>query len=82
MAERHEEITLIQELERLLDRRPFRSFSIIMESGKRYEVTGRHQVAIGQNVVVLLGPNSPSVHLRRNSISSLEESQPHEGDVG
>jgi hypothetical protein len=81
MAERHEEITLIDELDRLLDRQPFRPFSIIMESGKHYEVTGRRQVAIGRHVVILLGNDSPSVHLRSNSISSLEDSHPADGAI-
>lgn len=71
-----EEITLINELHYLLDRRPFHPFTIVMESGERYGVTGMHQVAIGKSVVILLGPDSPSIHLRSNSISSLEDPHP------
>ena len=76
MAERPEEISIINELERLLDRRPFMPFTIVIDSGNRYEVTGRHDVAIGRSVLVLLGPNSPSIHLRTNSISALEDPHP------
>jgi hypothetical protein len=71
-----EDISIIGELHDLLDRRPFLPFTIVMSSGQRYEVTGLHQVAIGQTVVVLLRPGENSIHLRSNQISSLEAPEP------
>jgi len=67
-----EDISIIGELHSLLDRKPFQRFVIVMSSGERYEVTGHHQVAVGQSVVVLLRPGENSIHLRANQITSLE----------
>ena len=71
-----EEITILSELDYLLDQRPFKPFAIVMSSGQRYEITGKHQVAIGKNVVVLIPPESTSIHLRSSQISSIEEREP------
>lgn len=67
-----EEISIITELHRVLDLRPFQPFFIVMNSGERYEVTGSHQVAVGRNVIVVLRPGQNSLYLRINQISSLE----------
>ncbi|HZL35658.1 MAG TPA: hypothetical protein VFC78_10140 [Tepidisphaeraceae bacterium] len=71
-----EEISILGELAYLLDQRPFHPFVIVMSSGERYEVTGKHQVAIGESVVVLIPPRSNSIHLRSTQISSIEEREP------
>ena len=71
-----EEISIVGELHRVLEIRPFRPFVIVMNSGERYEVSGMHQVAIGKNVIVLLRPNENSIYLRINQISSLEIPEP------
>lgn len=68
-----EHLSLIDEVHRLLDQRPFRPFTITMDSGERFVVTGRHQMAIGRTVAVSLGQNSPSVHMRIDAMSSVEE---------
>jgi hypothetical protein len=67
-----EEISIISELHRVLERRPFLPFTIVMSSGERYDVNGLHQVAVGQNVVILLRPGENSIYMRANQISSLE----------
>jgi hypothetical protein len=71
-----EEPSVISDLHRMLDRKPFVSFFIVMSSGARFEVTGQHQVAVGQHVVILLRPRENSIHLRANQISSLEAPEP------
>ena len=65
--------SVIASLEDFLDRRPFTPFVIVMNSGERYTVTGRHQVAVGKNVLVVIPPNSASIHLRFQGVSSVEE---------
>jgi hypothetical protein len=72
MAESREDITITDEIERALDRRPFVPFSIVAASRDRYEVTGHHQVAVGRQVIVILPPNSTSIYLRTNQVVAVE----------
>ena len=37
-----EEIGIVGELHGILERRPFQPFTIVMDSGQRYPVTGLH----------------------------------------
>ena len=71
-----EEISIVGELHRVLELRPFRPFVIVMNSGDRYEVTGMHQVAIGRSVIVLMREGENSMFLRISQISSLEMPEP------
>lgn len=73
-----EELSIVDDVKGLLDRRPFTPFTIVMGSGMRYEVTERHQVAVGQSVMVILPPQSTSIYLRVNQISSVEVMEPAE----
>ena len=75
-----EDISVISELHALLDRRPFRPFTIVLENGDRYVVNGRNQVAVGRTVVILIGPDSPSIHMNLHSIIALEDPQPAAGN--
>ena len=71
-----EDITLTDEIEKALDRRPFQSFRIVTASGDRYEVTGKHQVAVGKQVVIILPPDSTSIYLRSNQLVAVELAAP------
>lgn len=71
-----EEISIVGELHRVLELRPFKPFVIVMNSGDRYEVTGLHQVAIGRSVIVLMREGHNSMFLRISQISSLEMPEP------
>ena len=71
-----EDISITGGIEKALDRRPFQPFSLVVSSGDRYEVTGRHQVALGQQVVIILPPDSTSVYLRTNQIVAVELAAP------
>ena len=71
-----EDISITEEIEKALDRRPFQPFSIVVTSGDRYEVTGRHQVAVGKQVVIVLPPDSTSIYLRTNQVVAVELAAP------
>jgi len=71
-----EDISIAEEIEKALDRRPFQPFSIVATSGDRYEVTGRHQVAVGKQVVIILPPDSTSIYLRTNQVVAVELAAP------
>ena len=71
-----EDISITDEIEKALDGRPFQPFSIIVASGDRYEVTGRHQVAVAKQVVIILPPDSTSVYLRANQMVAAEVAAP------
>jgi hypothetical protein len=71
-----ENISITEEIEKALDRRPFQPFVIVMSSGERHEVTGRHQAAVGQAVIVIVPPDQSSIYLRTNQIVSLELAAP------
>jgi hypothetical protein len=67
-----EQIDLRSEILTLLDAQPFVNFRIIMTSGDRYEITERHQVAVGTSAIVVYPPKSTHSWLRLNQISSVD----------
>jgi hypothetical protein len=71
-----EDIDIVGEIEKALDRQPFLPFAIVATSGDRYEVSGRHQVAVGRQVVIILPPDSTSVYLRTNQLVAVELAAP------
>ena len=71
-----EEISIIDELKQLIARTPFQSYVITLSSGERYEITERHQVAVGTSVVIVLPPNHTSIYLRANQITSVQVLEP------
>ena len=71
-----EDISLTDEIEKALDRRPFQAFTIVTASGDRYEVTGKHQVAVAKQVVIILPPDSTSIYLRTNQLVAVELAAP------
>jgi hypothetical protein len=70
MAE-SEEISIIDEIERLSQAEAFRPFSIIMTSGTRYDIGEGHAVALGSSVITIASPNGTQQLLRQNQISEL-----------
>jgi hypothetical protein len=42
-----ETTNIVADIKKLLDRKPFIPFSIILNTGERYEVVGPHRLAIG-----------------------------------
>ncbi len=71
-----EDIAITDEIEKALDRQPFQPFSIVVASGDRYEVTGRHQVAVAKQVVIILPPDSTSIYVRANQLVAVEIAAP------
>ena len=71
-----EEIDIVSEIEKALDRQPFQPFALVATSGDRYEVTGRHQVAVGRAVVIILPPDSTSIYLRTSQLVAVEIAAP------
>lgn len=68
-----EEISLKDELDRLVAQHPFVPFAIVMASGQRYEIGLRDAVSVGRSVVSVL-PDSGGLHLLRQSqISEISE---------
>ena len=67
-----EEIDIVGEIGKALERRPFQPFVIVATSGDRYEVTGLHQVALGRQVVIILPPDQTSIYLRANQLVAVE----------
>ena len=68
-----EEITIEDEIKKLLERKPFVPFYISLTSGERYEVTERHQLAIGSgSTVALIHPREGITILRKNQIVAVD----------
>ena len=71
-----ENIDIVGEIEKALDRQPFQPFVIVVSSGDRYEVSGRHQVAAGKAVVIVLPPDSTSIYLRTTQLVAMDLAAP------
>ena len=71
-----EDLRFDSELNDLLDRDPFVPFTIVVASGDRYKVTGPRQVAMGENVIVIVPPKSTHVFFRKNQIVGVEVEEP------
>ena len=67
-----EQISLREEVDRMVDREPFIPFTIVMASGDRFEVVDPHQIATGENVIIILPRQAPHVFIRWNQVSSVE----------
>lgn len=73
MARNRDDISIPGEIERLLDERPFKPFTVVTTSGDRYPITRKHAVAIGGSIVMLITPAAKtSIYLRTNQIVGLE----------
>jgi hypothetical protein len=72
-----EEIDIRGEVLKMLDAEPFAFFQMVMASGDRYEITDRHQVAVGKNALVVFPPRETHSYLRLNRISSIDVSEPN-----
>ena len=70
MADR-EEISLLEEIQRLAEAEPFVPFAIVMASGGRYEIGEADDLAFGRNVISLFVRRGPTCLLRPNQISEV-----------
>jgi hypothetical protein len=71
-----EAINFNNEIDRLLDRNPFAPFKLILTSGDRYEITRPRQVAMGENVMVVVPSKSTHSFFRKNQIVGVEVAEP------
>ena len=71
-----EDLRFDEELNHLLDRDPFVPFTIIVTSGDRYRITGPRQVALGENLVVIVPPRSTMSFFRKNQVVGIEIEEP------
>ena len=67
---------MLESLKELLDRDPFVPFRIVLTSGKEYEITNPHLVALGESQITVYPPRSDKWSiLRLNQIASLDVGQ-------
>ena len=71
-----DQLNFNDELLSLWKAKPFVPFVIILASGDRYEVNEPIQMAMGDNVVVLVPPGSTHVFFRKNQIVGVEVREP------
>ena len=71
-----EAINIVSEIKKALDRQPFQPFTLVATSGDRFEITGRHQVAVGPAVVIILPPDSTSIYLRTSQLVAVKIAAP------
>lgn len=71
-----EEISIIGDMHKLLDREPLQPFTIVLNSDDRYEVSDPHQLALGESVAILIPRRSSSIHMRSNQIVAVEALEP------
>ena len=70
MADR-EEISLLEEIQRLAEGEPFVPFAIVMASGGRYEIGEGDIMGFGRNVIYVFARTSATYLLRPNQISEV-----------
>jgi hypothetical protein len=74
-----DDINIPQEIDRLLEHRPFDPFTIVMTSGEKRYVTYQHAAAVGKSVIILIEPRARvSTYLRISQIASLSVGVPDE----
>jgi hypothetical protein len=71
-----DDINILDEIKHLLTRQPFIGFTIVMSSGDRYDISERHQVAVGQAGIVVVPPEKTHSVLRANQIVSIDVNEP------
>jgi hypothetical protein len=65
-----DELNFNDEIRRLMDREPFAPFTIILSGGDRYEVSDPYLIAVGENVVSIVGKGV--IFFRKNQIVAVE----------
>lgn len=71
-----EEITIVEEIARYAEARPFVPFSIVLTSGDRYEITGPLQVAVGESIIIVVPEGERHSVLRQNQIAAIDVHEP------
>jgi len=64
-----------EDIQELLDRRPFVPFRIFLTSGDQFDITGRHSVAVGRGSIFIVLPDDRWKWVPYRQISSLETLQ-------
>lgn len=68
-----DDINIHSETDRLLDQRPFKSFTIVLTSGERHKATHKHAAAVGRSVITLISPAAKtSDRVRLNQVALIE----------
>ena len=70
MADR-EEISLLEEIQRLAEGDPFVPFAIVMASGHRYDISSRDGVMVGRSVIIVMPHGRGHQMLRNAQISEV-----------
>jgi hypothetical protein len=65
-----DEINFNDEIRQMVDREPFTPFTIVLSSGDRYSVLDPYLIAIGENVVSIIGKGV--TFFRKNQIVAVE----------
>jgi hypothetical protein len=73
LAER-EEISIVEEIQRLASSDPFVPFSIVMGSGQRYDISEGDYIAFGRSVLMLMLHRRGASFLRQSQISEVNVS--------
>jgi hypothetical protein len=71
-----EEISIVEEIARYAEARPFVPFSIVLTSGDRYEVTRAVHVAVGKSIVIVVPEGERHSVLRQNQIAAIDVHEP------
>ena len=71
-----EEISIVEEIARYAEARPFVPFSIVLTSGDRYEITGPLQVAVGKSIIIVVPEGGRHSALRQNQIAAIDVHEP------
>jgi len=66
-----EDISIIDEVDRLASQQPFVPFVIVMSSGREYDVTGDVNVATGRSTLSLFASKGGYFVLQRSQISEV-----------
>ena len=64
-----------EDIQELLDRRPFVPFRIFLTSGDRFDITERHSVAVGRGNIFIVLPDDRWKWVPYRQIASVETLQ-------
>ncbi len=64
-----------EDIQELLDRRPFAPFRIFLTSGDRFDITLRHSVAVGRGSIFIVLPDDRWKWVPYSQIASVETLQ-------
>jgi hypothetical protein len=71
-----EEMSLEDEIVRLLEREPFHPFYISLTSGEKHGVDDPHSVALGGNLIAIIKPKTGLVFFRKSQVVGIKAPEP------